>query len=368
MDIVSLGVDSCHNAAEILRNGFRTVANDFGLTMANCPSNPAFITDEQLREQVENRLLVLGAYADEQLVGVVAYKSSSEHKFYIEKLAVLPEYRHRRIGAKLLTSACERILREGGDSACIGIIDENSVLKQWYLRQGFVVTHVNRYPHLPFTVCLMEKPLTQSMLDDADWAPLAVDELARIFREISVPWWISGGWALDLYLGRQTRPHADTDVLILRRDQLTIQDFLSDWRLYKTHQPGLAPWPTGEYLHPPVNSIWVGREDDGFWAFEIMLMETEGDEWVYRRLSSIRGPIADIGMRTSDGTPYVAPEIQLLYKGGGAFREKDTQDLLATLPHLPLEKRAWLLDCLRRQFPNGHVWVPILESSINGNE
>jgi hypothetical protein len=33
------------------------------------------------------------------------------------------------------------------------------VLKQWYQRQGFIVTEIKRFPHLPFTVCLMEKTL-----------------------------------------------------------------------------------------------------------------------------------------------------------------------------------------------------------------
>ena len=29
-------------------------------------------------------------------------------------------------------------------------------------------------------------------------------------------WWVAGGWALDLFLGRMTRPHHDVDVAILR--------------------------------------------------------------------------------------------------------------------------------------------------------
>jgi hypothetical protein len=46
-----------------------------------------------------------------------------------------------------------------------------------------------------------------------------------------VPWCIGGGWAIDLWLGRVTRRHADVDVVILRRDQHTVRRTMGeDWR------------------------------------------------------------------------------------------------------------------------------------------
>ena len=207
----------------------------------------------------------------------------------------------------------------------------------------------------------MEKTLHRPTVDDTYWMPLGIDNLARLLEKIGIPWWISGGWALDLYLGKQTRPHEDTDILILRKDQLIMQEYLQDWQLFKTHQPNLALWPVGEYLHSPVNSIWVRQGEGEPWVFEIMLMETEGDEWVYRRLPSIRGPITALGLQTNEGVPYLAPEIQLLYKGRHQYRPKDMEDLQAVLPYLPDCQRQWLLDCLRRQFPEGHEWIKVLK-------
>ena len=46
------------------------------------------------------------------------------------------------------------------------------------------------------------------------WQPLSVQETVDLLYSLPVPWWIAGGWAIDLYLGRQTRPHEDIDVLI----------------------------------------------------------------------------------------------------------------------------------------------------------
>jgi len=198
------------------------------------------------------------------------------------------------------------------------------------------------------------------VIDPDNWGPLPVDEVARLFKDLGIPWWIAGGWALDLYLGKVGREHIDTDVLILRNDQLVVQEHLSDWKLFKTKQPGLAPWPNGEYLNQPVNSIWVRQDDDSPWSFEIMLMNTEQDRWVYRRLPSIRGRISDMGLSTDSGIPYIAPEIQLLYKSG-TKRDKDRFDLERTLPHLPADKITWLLECLRQQYPSGHEWMDCIE-------
>ncbi len=178
-------------------------------------------------------------------------------------------------------------------------------------------------------------------LDPKHWAPISIPEAVALMQGLAIPWWIAGGWALDLFLGRTTRAHEDTDILILRRDQLALHPHLRDWVLFKTQQPAwphLAPWPAGEFLEARINDLWVrDRLEDGPWRFEFMLMDAEGEEWIYRRLPSIRGPLAEIGLLTPDGIPYLAPEIQLLYKSG-SLREKDTADLLRVLPHLPASR------------------------------
>jgi hypothetical protein len=201
-------------------------------------------------------------------------------------------------------------------------------------------------------------------LDPHNWSPLSVNELAAVFSAVPANWWVAGGVALDLFLGRTTRPHEDIDVQIVRRDQLTVQEHLSQWDLFRTKAPlppHLETWARGDFLEAPVNSVWARRPGEDAWAFMIMLMEAQGDEWVYRRLPSIRGKIADLGRTTDDGVPYLAPEIQLLYKGRREVRPHDTLDLERVLPKLPQEKALWLLECLRMQYPRGHPWIPLLE-------
>ncbi len=38
----------------------------------------------------------------------------------------------------------------------IGIIEENTILKNWYTKNGFVHTGTQKFEHLPFTVGFME--------------------------------------------------------------------------------------------------------------------------------------------------------------------------------------------------------------------
>ena len=46
---------------------------------------------------------------------------------------------------------------------------------------------------------------------------------------MAAPWWVAGGWAIDLTLGHQTRKHEDLDVLVLRRDQAWVREELLGW-------------------------------------------------------------------------------------------------------------------------------------------
>jgi len=190
-----------------------------------------------------------------------------------------------------------------------------------------------------------------------DWAPLAPDEVKALLADLPLRWWIAGGWAIELFLGRRTRPHGDTDVVIRRRDQGIVQDYLSGWDLYKTHQPGLKPWPHGEYLGPGVNDIWCRRTPESPWCLQLMLLDTIGDSWVFRRDPTITGPLDAIGRVTSSGLPFLAPEIQLLYKAKTSVLEKNEADFQAACPQLAPDARDWLRRCLVRCFPGGHPWI-----------
>ncbi|MBP7177128.1 MAG: GNAT family N-acetyltransferase [Thermoclostridium sp.] len=143
----------------VIRNAFITVADEFHLTKENAPTNPAFIGTDSLERMRDKGAVLFGAYEGESCIGFVAAEQASEGAFYMERLAVLPEYRHRGIGRKLMDSVFEYVRENGGKRVSIGIINKNTKLKNWYLNYGFVETGLKHFDHLPFEVCFMEKPV-----------------------------------------------------------------------------------------------------------------------------------------------------------------------------------------------------------------
>jgi len=98
-----------------------------------------------------------------------------------------------------------------------------------------------------------------------------------LFRDLRVPWWIAGGWAIDLFVGRTTRSHADVDVRILRCNQRAVQATLASWDLHTADPPGtLGPWKPGEILPAHVHDIWCRPDPSTPWALQLMLADADG--------------------------------------------------------------------------------------------
>jgi ribosomal protein S18 acetylase RimI-like enzyme len=149
--------EDLQECASLLRAAFGTVAKDFGLTEKTAPTNAAFTTLENLTRHMDSGLTLYGMFVASGLVGCVAIKQAKadESVYFIERLAVAPEQRHRGYGGQLLSFATERILEKGGTTASIGLMDNNDRLKKWYGSKGFVQRERRKVKHLPFKVCFM---------------------------------------------------------------------------------------------------------------------------------------------------------------------------------------------------------------------
>lgn len=172
---------------------------------------------------------------------------------------------------------------------------------------------------------------------------------------LTVPWWVAGGWALDLFMGRQSRPHADLDIGVLRRDALDVLAALSSWQIFEAKAGVLTEILAGAIPDLGVNALWCRSKGTGTFLLELMLDESAGDDWVFRRCPDIKRPLAAAVRRTQDGLPYLAPEIQLLYKAKKP-RERDQIDFVSVAPRLDTEGRQWLRQALVRSAP-GHPWI-----------
>ena len=174
--------------------------------------------------------------------------------------------------------------------------------------------------------------------DLGPWEPLVPAKVAALFARMTAPWWIGGGHAIELFLSRTSRSHADVDVLLLRRDQHEAHRFLPGWDIQAADPPGtLRPWAAEETLPTDVHDIWCRERPGGPWRLQFMLDEVDGDEWVSRRDDRIRRPVSSIGLRTADGLPIISPEIQLFSKAAFARRTRRTStpcSPTSTPPHV----------------------------------
>src|SRR5213080_2679525 len=88
-----------------------------------------------------------------------------------------------------------------------------------------------------------------------------IEDVAQEMERFPRPWFVSGGWAIDLFVGRVTRKHADREIGIFRQDQRALQALLSDRALFKAVSGPdggeYVPWEPGEWLALPIHQILV---------------------------------------------------------------------------------------------------------------
>lgn len=165
---------------------------------------------------------------------------------------------------------------------------------------------------------------------------------------------LAGGWAIDLFVGRPTRKHADVDLAVWRADQERVRESFPDWRFDVADEGVPRPWNPNEWLALPIHEIHARAASGVGQTIELLLNEGTDAEWIHRRDSAVRLPMAE-AIRFRDGTPYLAPEIVLLFKSK-APKANDEADLEAALPMMSRSARGWLASAIARA-SSDHPWL-----------
>lgn len=190
-----------------------------------------------------------------------------------------------------------------------------------------------------------------------------IAQVAAVMAGYGRPWFVSGGWAIDLHLQRSTRAHEDLEIGVLRADQEAVREHLAGWQLDKAVQTpeggAWQQWLSGERMELPLFQVRARRSSGPLREFELFLNEAQGPLWCFRRDTSLTRPLEEVVFRTPDGVPYLAPEVQLLYKAKH-HRAKDEQDFSAAVGMISRDRRVWLRDALARFHPVD-PWIAHLE-------
>ena len=98
-------------------------------------------------------------YDDNKIIGYYSLSLQDNNECEINNLCVLPQYRHKHIGAMLLENAYIKAKEMGYKKMSIGIIEENKILRKWYEDNGFIHIGTKKFDFFPFTCGYMKRDL-----------------------------------------------------------------------------------------------------------------------------------------------------------------------------------------------------------------
>ncbi len=193
---------------------------------------------------------------------------------------------------------------------------------------------------------------------------------------------ICGGFALDLFLGYESRVHGDIDVLAFWEDRETIITYMQSKGFFvyemlgggKVHR--ITDVRTQEKLRKNIFCctedcelvrLYDTEEQDVFWFefqhiglstlnyIEFLFNEKTEDEFVYVRDNRVKRELGK-AILVKDGVTYLAPELCLLFKSTDIEREGYQQDFELAVDKLSQEQRTWFENAMEMLYPEGHKW------------
>lgn len=175
--------------------------------------------------------------------------------------------------------------------------------------------------------------------DLSKWNAWPPEEVTRRLAGVEAPWYIAAGWAIELFLGEQTREHEDIEIAVARTRLGEVISALEGFEFHEISE----------------HQTWVREPATDAWRLDVFAEPSNGDTWICRRDDRIRMPYDQVIERTAGGIPYGRPEIILLFKAKHV-RPKDEADFDAVLPRLDGARREWLADALTAVHP-AHAWI-----------
>ncbi|MGO2748018.1 nucleotidyltransferase domain-containing protein [Microbacterium sp.] len=203
------------------------------------------------------------------------------------------------------------------------------------------------------------------------WEAVSADEVAELLGAASVRWWLSGGAALDRWLGRSIRERSNIDVSVVAGDLATLVANLPE---------GFSAWaPSGEedeivpFADAPSDAdlqpVLIRDDAKNAWVLQVNAEDGAPRAWVYKRDPRLTLPW-DRAVIDIDGIPTGAPEVQLVWKALRP-RPEDTTDKDAVLPQLDAQAVTFYETALLRIHPHStwaiHVRSPFAPAKSSWN-
>lgn len=206
------------------------------------------------------------------------------------------------------------------------------------------------------------------------WVLLPPPAVAELLKSAPSRWWLSGGAALDHWLGSSIRERAHCDVSTTSAELAELVMALPE---------GFTAWaPTGSEIDEdevipwaeiPVDAdvqpVLIRDESADSWVLKVNVEDGTDQAWLYRRDPRLQLPW-DRAVIEIDGIPTGAPEVQLVWK---ALRPRlqDDVDKDAVLPRLSRDAQAWFERVILSVHPHStwsiHVRSPFAPAKASWN-
>ena len=111
------------------------------------------------------------------------------------------------------------------------------------------------------------------------WTPA---EAARQLEGLEAPWYVTAGWALDLFLGRQTREHDDLEIGVPSDRFAEVRDALADFELVVVGDGKAWPLDRSDRSRR-ITRPGCATEPRGPWRMDVFREPWDGDVWICRR-------------------------------------------------------------------------------------
>ncbi len=153
--IAEASIKDIDTLSNLVRISFTDVAQRFGLTPENCPKHPSNCTPHWIARDMERGVRYFILNPSGNPIGCVGVEQASPGTCYMERLAVLPQYRGHGYGTILARYAMAQARSMGASRVEIGIIAADNGLKAFYTTLGFEEKQTATFAHLPFEVAFM---------------------------------------------------------------------------------------------------------------------------------------------------------------------------------------------------------------------
>ena len=110
------------------------------------------------------------------------------------------------------------------------------------------------------------KPLAEDAWNS--WRP---EVLAQRLHGYGITWYVTGGWALDLFLGQQTRDHADLEFATLPSDIPEARGALSELEFFAAGNGGLSFLERAADVPNDIWQLWGADFKSQVWRVDLMI-------------------------------------------------------------------------------------------------